>query len=128
MSTIDSTAALVIDFSSNVTAVGGYFWPTGYPGDNETGNMTVKLSDGTSHTYHLTSASSTTFMGFISDNGTWIQQIQIIADQGQIVPDSQFPSVDNLYAASVPEPALLLLFGIGIGAVTLANRLLRKKV
>lgn len=128
MSTNDSRDALVINFSNNVTAVGGYFWPTDLKGLNLIGNMTVRLSDGSLYTYNITAADSNTFRGFISD-GASIQQIQIIADTGQAVNDSEWPTVDNLYAgtASVPEPALPLLLGIGIGAVSLANWLHRKK-
>jgi hypothetical protein len=108
------------DSPTPVTAVGGYFWPTDYPGHNLTGQTKVKLSDGT----EIVSANAdySDFLGFINTNGETFQFLEI-----SVLSQHTWPTLDNLYVGSAnesssedtstiltPEPASLCLLASGI--------------
>jgi hypothetical protein len=91
-----------------VTAVGGNFFGTDFNGHYTSGQITAKLSDGTTDT--LSNPTLTSFAGFITDSA--IVSLQIFTT------GATFPTVDNLIVgaasvASVPEPSTLVLAGLG---------------
>jgi hypothetical protein len=102
-----ATAALVLTFTSPVTAVGGYFFMTDSDDNLVTGTLTLNLSDGT--TVELTDPPATTFRGFTSST-----PITSLTIQG-----TNYASMDDLYVGSAaagtatPEPASLLLAAAG---------------
>lgn len=90
---------MVITFTSgNITAVGGEFYITDFPGDLKAEPVTATLSDGTVETW--TPASFTTFRGFTSP-GVPITSLTLSAPAA-----SRFNNVDNLIVGvAVPEPS-----------------------
>jgi len=115
MSTNMESDALNIDFTgSPVTAVGGYFWPTDEDGGDLIGPISVSLSDGSGVSHvNLPSASSSTFLGFVTDGAAFIS----MSVSGSGIND-WFPTVDHFYVGQqIPAPGALLLGGIGAGLV-----------
>ena len=131
MSTRNCYDPLVIDMTGSaipVTAIGGYFWPTDYYGNNVTGNIIVTLSDGALYVMRVDQTSVNTFLGFGSDGSAFKRlEVSMILDNSN---DYAWPTLDNLYAGtdppnSVPESpsAALLSAGLfGLGAVYLPGR------
>ena len=124
LSTNDAHDPLVFTFTSgNVTAVGGYFFPTGASGELLSGSTTLSLSDGT--VYTLVNGTPSTFVGFTTASGVWITSLTVDALE---TPDFRWPTVNDLYVGqsdAVPEPATgALLVG---GALLLAALSRRRK-
>ena len=95
--------------SGNVTAVGGYFYPSTVREQLTTGVVDLMLSDGT--TYSLTNPDTASFAGFTTDGGVTIASMTVD------VP-SAWPTVDDLYVGyggtTIPEPTTIALLGIGL--------------
>jgi hypothetical protein len=130
MSTKWDVDILRVDFSispSPVTAVGGYFWPTGLDGSELTNAwVRIVLSNGVEH--QINNALHDSFMGFTVTDGTVFQFLEIST------AEHTWPTLDNLYAGSslppVPEPStqLLCIAGIcGIGIISGVTALRKKK-
>jgi hypothetical protein len=116
---------IVINFSGisdPVTAIGGYFWPIGSTMQDLTGYTKIKLSDGS--VYEVTNANSSSFLGFVSQDGTVFESLQISVLGGNATPYT-WPAVDNLYVGSAkpipgdqpianPEPSTFILLASGL--------------
>jgi hypothetical protein len=115
LSTFNSDDSLVFTFTSgNVTAVGGYFFPTLISGDVTPGTVTVSLDDGT--TVNVVNGDLTTFTGFTSTTPITSLTVSIPAASDPL--GANFSTADDLFAgaaaSAVPEPATLTLAGVGL--------------
>ena len=105
---------LVVTFTSgNVTAVAGNFWMTDGLGDTVSGTVTVNLSDGTQV---VLPSNPSSFVGFTSATPSiYITSLNVVSD------GSHYATIDNLIVAA-PEPATLVLAGMGAAALLLFRR------
>jgi hypothetical protein len=107
---------LVFTFTSgNVTAVGGYFFPTDASEALVSGSLGLTLSDATAYT--LVNGTPTSFVGFTTAPGVWITSLTVSG-----VEPGRYPTVNDLYvgqAGGGPEPATGAL--LGGGALLLAG-------
>ncbi len=108
---------LRFDFTSgNVTAVGGYFFPTDFNGNLTTGNTVLTLSDGTA--VALVDGTPASFVGFTTDPGQWITSLTVDAvDTPGDPPIYRWPTVNDLYvgqSGAIPEPATGALLAGGV--------------
>lgn len=115
LSTVYADDAISFTFTSgNVTAVGGYFFPTNVNEQLIAGDVVLTLSDGTIHV--LNNPGTTSFVGFITTGGVLITSLTVDA------PDTigySWPTVDDFYVGAagdaIPEPSTFLLLTIGAG-------------
>jgi hypothetical protein len=102
---------ILITFSSgNVSAVGGCFFPTLVTGEETVGNVIVNLSDGTTQQSVAKFTPSVPFLGFTTDGSVFIESLMIQADLSDGI--EKYPTIDDMYVGSVPEPAFLQLAGL----------------
>jgi hypothetical protein len=113
LSTTVSDNTITFNFTSgNVTAVGGFFYPSDVNENLTTGDIALGLSDGTSAT--LTNPGTTSFRGFTTTGGLLITSLTVSP------PSSQFATVDDFYVGSVatseavPEPSLGAFLTLGL--------------
>jgi hypothetical protein len=107
---------LVINPTTPITAMGGYFFLTGLNGEVIPGNVTVKLDNGTS--FSITNPSPTSFVGF-----TTFAPILSLALTPAASGIGPFVAVnDFITGAAVPEGGnSALLLGLGLAAVVLGR-------
>ena len=122
LSTNDGGVSMVLTFSGNVpTAVGGTFFDSDLSGNANGQWVTVQLNDGT--TTHLSSTTSTSFAGFISDVG--ITSLTITPDN----PGTNLCAVGELIVDLGSEPSSLVLLGLGrLGLPVAAARRRRSRI
>ena len=112
-------ASLTLTFTGSVKAIGGNFFNVDIGDAFQASTVTIQLSDGTSTT--LTPATiGDSYRGFISTVG--ITSLTIAAPTGL----GAYASLDNLTignaVAVVPEPASMLLMGLGVAGLLVARR------
>ena len=122
LSTDSVGVSMVLTFSGNVpTAVGGTFFGSNINGQANGQGVTVTLNGGT--TTHLTSTTSTSFAGFISDVG--ITSLTITPDN----PGTNLCAVGELIVDLGSEPSSLVLLGLGrLGLPVAAARRRRSRI
>ena len=112
LSTNVASDVITLNFTSgNVTAVGGFFYPTDFSENLTSGNIALALSDGTMKL--LTNPGTTTFTGFTTSPGVFITSLTVSPESGQ------WATIDDLYvgavaSSEVPEPSLTLLLALGL--------------
>jgi hypothetical protein len=102
------------NFSGNVSALGGYFFPSNVNGQFTEGSVVVTAIDGTVTTYNLNNATTGSFLGFVSD--TPLTSVVLGTDGG-----AYWPTANNLMLA-VPEPATYGMMLAGMALVGVAAR------
>ncbi len=114
LSTKTAYDALLFTFTSgNVSAVGGYFFPTDFNGNLIPGDIVLTLSDGTVHT--LTNGIPLFFLGFTTDPGVWITSLSVDAVDTPDPLVSRWPTVNDLYVGTaIPEPTTGALLAGGV--------------
>ena len=106
-----SGSDLVITFSGPpVIGVGGNFFVSDFDGNLTPGTITVTLSDGTQVTLSNSGSLPYPFRGFLT-TGPYFTSMDVAAVGGN------YPTLDNLYVATVPEAATLLTDGVLLLAV-----------
>ena len=99
---------LTLNFaSSNVFAVGGYFFNVDGLGATKPGTMRIKLSDGTS--FIRTVSNSTTFSGFVSD-GASISSVEV--SHAGSFGAQHFVATSGFIIGVVPAPGAVALLGL----------------
>lgn len=125
--TLEQARILTFTFSSgNVTAVGGNFFHTDSANRFTTQNVTINLSNGTTHTFTPTAANS--FRGFTTTSA--ITSLSLAAPTGE-----NFASVDDFIvgrrigAVDTPEPGsfALAVSGLVAGLSARAARFRKRK-
>jgi hypothetical protein len=118
LSTNDSEVAIHIAFTgADVTAVGGFLFPTNVLETRVTGTVHVTLVNGGTFDIDADYDSPPPFTGFTSDVA--IASIDVTTTENEL-----FPTIDHFYVGTaaptnvVPEPASLLIWS-GVGAVGL---------
>jgi hypothetical protein len=117
LSTSNSDTSLILTFTSgNVTAVGGYFFPTDLLGQITPGIVTVALDNGT--TQDVTTGALTSFLGFTTT--VPITSLTISISANDLDPNNKWSTVNDLFVGTAnsptaaPEPATLVLASIGL--------------
>jgi len=106
--TQQNTEKLTLNFaSSNVFAVGGYFFNVDGLGATKPGTMRIKLSDGTS--FIRTVSNSTTFSGFVSD-GASISSVEV--SHAGSFGAQHFVATSGFIIGVVPAPGAVALLGL----------------
>lgn len=123
LSTNLDTDTLTITFSGNpVTAIGGFFFPTG--GGGATQRIALTFSDDSS--WSSDAASSTFFVGFTSSIA--LTSVSITAPNDFCGSSSCYPTLDDLYvgtaatAADAPTPATTALLALGLILIGVRRR------
>lgn len=99
---------LTLNFAStNVFAVGGYFFNVDSLGVSKPGTMRIKLSDGTS--FIRTVSNSTTFSGFVSD-GASITSVEV--SHAGSFGAQYFVATSGFSIGVVPAPGAAALVGL----------------
>ncbi len=115
--TQQNTEKLSLSFaSSNVFAVGGFFFNVDDAGVTRTGVMRIKLSDGTS--FIRTVSNDTTFSGFVSD-GANITSVEV-SHAGNL-GSQYFVATSGFSVGVVPAPGAMALVGLA-GVMTRRRR------
>ncbi len=126
LSTNNAADAISFSFTSgNVTAVGGYFFPTNLSEQWINGSIVLNLSDGTNYT--LVDPGTQGFVGFITSGGVLITSLTVDAPN---IAANAWPTVDDFIVGAaaggeVPEPSTFVLLALGAGALLLGRRLRR---
>ena len=118
LSTASSATPITLTFTSgNVTAVGGSFFLTDFPGNAAAGTVVVTLDDGTTQTLTGTSKDPEPFVGFTSN-------VPIASLTMTTGVNFYFNTINNLVVGTaVPEPGMVaLLLGAGLSSVALIKR------
>ncbi len=108
LSTNNAGDPILFTFTSgNVTAVGGYFFPTDIGENLISGTIALALSDGTTAT--LVNPGRSSFFGFTTSSA-YITSLSVDAPDGS---GYAWPTVDDLYVGvnAVPEPSSAALLG-----------------
>ena len=118
-----------IDFTisgGGPTAIGGFFFVTGFAGAPISGTISASINGGL-FTQSVTTGSATNFFGWVSTDGTQISSLSV-------VPSTSFATANDLIlgqanVSAVPEPTSLAVFGIGavVAGVGAARRQRRDK-
>jgi hypothetical protein len=111
------------NFSSGVTAIGGFFFDSDISGVFKLGDIIVTATDASgSSTQTLTNSLTTTFLGFVLDGPL----ISLTVSAVQPATTFAWPTINDLTLAksnaSVPEPEVIALFLIGFGAMGVIAR------
>lgn len=121
ISTNGPAAPLQFEFTSNnVTAFGGFFWPTDIDGFNGVAGIDIEvvLNNGITETYAIENAAYNTFTGFISTEAfttiTFSANDQPIWTYGE--GQGLYMSADHIFAGAsvVPVPGAVWLLGSGL--------------
>jgi hypothetical protein len=122
--------AILLTFSSNVTAVGAYFAPLNFDSDMEpNGLVTVAINGDSPITVNDGTGPEWAFAGFTSDdpitsvviNGRWAP------DNAGYQPGYDWAAVSNLYVGSVPEPGTLIIWSLLGAGSWLGMRVWRRR-
>ena len=111
-----------IDFTisgGGPTAIGGFFFVTGFAGAPISGTISASINGGL-FTQSVTTGSATNFFGWVSTDGTQISSLSV-SSSGFTSGSSRYPTANDLIfgqanvsdVSAVPEPTSLALFGIG---------------
>jgi hypothetical protein len=102
----------------DVTAFGGFFWPTNFDLENEVAGIDVeiRLAGGDTETYSIENAAHHMFTGFITDEA--IASIVFSENGDSVWTDGKglFVTTDHVYTGTsvVPVPAAVWLLGSGL--------------
>lgn len=117
LSTNDVGARITLDFTSgNIRGFGGDFFITSFLGiiaADPTGDVDITLSDSSTVNYSVSG-----YFGFIAPGSLLVTSAEFRIASGATT--GEFATLDNLtvgdspVSAAVPEPSMLLLFGVGL--------------
>jgi len=102
------------NFSAEVSAFGGNFFASDVNGQYTLGNLILSAVDGTVLSYNLDGATTSDFLGFVSD--VPLTGVVLQTDGG-----AYWPTANNVVLA-VPEPATYGMLLAGLGFVGLMSR------
>lgn len=112
------------NFSLNVSAIGGNFFATDFDGfyTNTPINVSILLSDSSIFSTNFTPSAATSFLGVTFSTNVSVSALVISNLQN---PNPQFPTVNDLTVAVVPEPSTYAL--LGLAAAGLAGYVIRRR-
>lgn len=110
LSTNTATETITFDtFAPGISAIGGLFFGSNISGLFQSGDITVVATDsgGAISTQTITGATTTSFLGFVSD----VQLVSLTVTAVQPASGFLWPTVDNLTLAVTPLPNEIFLDG-----------------